>query len=60
VDEHPDRCAECGALEQPGQDLDAVGLLARCREAALAGLAAVEVALDLFGSQREARWARRS
>ena len=43
------------ALEDAGQDLDAVGLLARRREPALAGAPPVEVALDLLGRERQPR-----
>ena len=49
-----DRRAERPALEDAREDLDAVGLLARRGEPALAGAAPVEVALDLRDVERRA------
>ena len=53
--EQRDRRAERPALEDAGEDLDAVGLVARRRERALAGPAPIEIALDLLAREREPR-----
>jgi len=45
------------ALEDAGQDLHAIGFVARCREPALAGASTVEVSLDLLEADRKARGA---
>ena len=50
-----DRRAERAALEDPGKDLGAVGFVALRGEAALAGAAAVEVALDVVDVVRARR-----
>src|SRR4030095_16173768 len=54
ADEDCDRGAEGLSLEDPREDLGAVGLLSRRRQATLAGPPAIELLLEVLRGQRDA------